>query len=196
MFVGFFWQRWIFMCLKCFYIFSGKYFFPSHQMSNVHNQHVALPTLTSKKDSFQLIFLYWDGDNTCRNSPLATSSYLGIELQSLSLCLKNALFLLVMYLFLLKIYVKFWFKVRKRRWCNWGDVGLLLCCLKLSKWPFWENLSSLSLYQIFFSSEKRDKSTSSEERVTVHWRWRSSLHLLCCGQYATDKWLGSIHTWG
>lgn len=58
-----------------------------------------------KKDSFQLIFLQWDGDNTWRNSPLATS-YLGKEQQSLSLCLKNALFLLVMNLFLLQISIK------------------------------------------------------------------------------------------
>lgn len=71
-----------------------------------------------KKDSFKLIFLQWNGDNACRNSPLATSSYLQIEQQSLCLCLKKALFLSVIYLFLLKICIKFSYKVRKRRGCN------------------------------------------------------------------------------
>lgn len=76
-----------------------------------------------KKDSLQLIFLWWDGDNPCRNSPLAISSYhLGIEekpQQSLSLCLEKALFLLVTYLFMLKkTHMKFSFKVEKTRGCN------------------------------------------------------------------------------
>lgn len=138
-----------------------------------------------KKDSLQLIFLQWVGDNSCRNSPLNFFSYYlwieGKPQQSLSPCLEKALFLLVTYLFMLQnTHWKFSFKAGKTRgWaCSWGDVGLLLCCHKLPKWPW--AIHSAFLYVFFLSSVKCDNSTSlPHNKQWQHTEDEDHLYIYC-----------------